>query len=82
MTAKPPTRKGSTPERRALNQHLHRHHGGITLAGSTEDRFAHHDDLHWQGGASHRHAPYQDGESRRVMAERFLREGEQGLEST
>ena len=74
-------RKGVTPERRALNQHMHRHHPGATVRGTLEERFAQHDDLHWEAlqklePLPHSHRPYQDGESDLQMAQRLLAEGE------
>ena len=76
-------RKGVTPERRALNQHLHRHHGGAVLKGTFQERLAAHDDLHWQATQrlrplDHQHQPYQDGETDLQMAQRLLAEGEAG----
>lgn len=36
----------SSPARQAINQHVHRHHGGAALAGSTQSRFVQHDLMH------------------------------------
>jgi len=74
-------RKGVTPERQALNRHLHRHHDGATARGSLEDKFTAHDDLHWQAQRAgvdlgHRHTPWQEGESDLQMAQRFLADGD------
>lgn len=79
----PDRRKGVTPERRALNQHLHRHHAGSTVRGTLVERFTAHDELHWQARESgtdlrHTHQPYQDGETDLQMAQRLLAEGEAG----
>lgn len=74
-------RKGVTPERQALNRHVHRHHSGAALHGTLEERFSQHDDLHWEAARQgrplgHSHVPYQDGESDLHMAQRLLAEGE------
>jgi hypothetical protein len=74
-------RKGVTPERRALNQHLHRHHDGLRLGGTFLERATAHDELHWQAkregvNLGHEHAPYQDGETDLEMAQRYLADGE------
>lgn len=74
-------RKGVTPERQALNRHVHRHHDGATLRGTLQERFTQHDDLHYAArrkgvDLGHIHEPYQDGESDLQMAQRLLAEGE------
>lgn len=69
--------------KRALNQHMHRHHHGVQLRGTLEQRLVQHDDLHFgatTGGEevhelTHTHAPYQEGETDEQMAQRFLGEG-------
>ena len=74
----------SAPGKTALNQHLHRHHGGPKVRGNLQERLAMHDELHWwarkQGAdLKHTHLPYQDGESDNEMAARYLAEGEAGF---
>ena len=69
--------------KRALNQHMHRHHHGTQLSGTLEQRLVQHDDLHFGATSgdeevhelTHTHAPYQDGETDEQMAHRFLAEG-------
>lgn len=74
-------RRGVTPERQALNRHLHRHHGGATARGTLTEKFTAHDDLHWQArrqgvDLGHTHEPWQEGESDLQMAQRFLADGD------
>lgn len=68
--------------RRALNQHLYRHHGGITGRGMLEQRLDMHEELHHKerrGNAeTHSHALCGDGETDIQIALRVLREGENG----
>lgn len=39
----------SSPARRAINEHMHRHHGGAALAGDTQARIVQHDLVHAEG---------------------------------
>lgn len=68
--------------RRALNQHLYRHHGGITGRGMLAQRLDMHEELHRverAGNAEkHSHDPCEDGETDIQIALRVLREGEDG----
>lgn len=54
----------SRAERRALSQHLHRKHGGASLAHSDLDtlrsRLAYHEDLHRTNVCDHSHADYKE----------------------
>jgi hypothetical protein len=80
MAGKPLKERDCYPGRQALNQHLHRHHGGLTLSGDVPTRLAAHDELHWearQAGTDlgHTHLPYQDGETDNDMARRMLADG-------
>lgn len=58
----------SSPERKAINQHLHRKHDGYAGHGSTENRLLIHEHLHARTECDHFHpepinAPteYKDG---------------------
>ena len=80
----PDNEASQTNSRRAINQHVYRHHGRLTLRGTTEQRLSAHDDLHWEAKKNgvdlgHVHLPYQDGEDELGMARRLLQEGEEGL---
>jgi hypothetical protein len=79
-------RRKQSPEypraRRALAQHLHRHHGGITGRGMLDKRLDLHEELHLKERAgnceTHSHEPCGDGETDIQIAFRVLREGENG----
>lgn len=80
MTGKPRQQRESYEGKRALNQHLHRHHGGPRMSGDLQERLAQHDELHWWARKTnvdlgHTHLPYQDGETQITMAQRLLAEG-------
>ena len=66
--------------RRALNQHLYRHHGGMTGRGMLARRLDLHEEMHRteRAHASHSHEPCGDGETDIQIALRVLREGERG----
>lgn len=53
----------SRAEKRELNQHLHRRHGGLSLAGSDMDsllaRLSHHEKLHKTTVCDHEHEDYE-----------------------
>lgn len=53
----------SRAEKRALNQHLHRRHGGLSLAGSDMEtlrsRLAYHEQLHQDNICDHTHGDYE-----------------------
>lgn len=66
--------------RRAINQHLYRHHGTTGL-GALSDRIEIHEEIHAVGDrigrpAEHTHEPW-DGETEVELAFRLLREGEE-----
>ena len=84
-----PTYKGErrNPEyyaaRRALAQHMHRHHEQGWCDGTLAARISQHDDLHFllkQRGkeATHTHAELAEGETLLAVAHRYLREGSDG----
>lgn len=83
MTGAPREERSTFPGKKALNQHLHRHHPGVQLQGDLQRRLEQHDDLHWrarkggyeQDALGHTHLPYQDGETDNEMAQRLLDEG-------
>lgn len=69
--------------RRAINQHLHRHHHGETGGGTLSERLSRHDDLHFlfdgRGVAlTHSHAPFDEEETSEALALRYLAEGNRG----
>jgi hypothetical protein len=69
--------------RRALNQHLHRHHEGAAGSGMLGERFELHDELHILAKRlgrelSHSHSEYPEGETDLAAALRLLKEGEDG----
>lgn len=69
--------------RRALNQHLHRHHAGAVGAGTLEDRFEQHDEIHIVAKRlgvplSHSHSDYPEHETDLAAALRLFKEGEDG----
>lgn len=69
--------------RRALNQHLHRHHAGSFGSGELGDRFEQHDEMHMTAKRleiplSHSHSEYPENESDLAAALRLLQEGEDG----
>lgn len=69
--------------RRALNQHLHRHHEGAMCSGTLEERFIQHDELHIVARRlgiqlSHSHSEYPENETDKAAALRLLKEGEDG----
>jgi len=72
-------RKGSTPERREINQHLYRMHHGAKGEGDTFDRLVMHELMHAEGNEEgyaghplHRH----EGGSHLGIGEVVLHEGE------
>jgi len=80
MPGKPPKTRPSYEGKRALNQHLHRHHGGPQVSGDLAERLAMHDELHWWArkndvNLGHTHEPYQEGETDNQMAARLLADG-------
>ena len=80
MTGKPRTERASYEGKRAINQHMYRHHEHTLGKGTLEDRLQLHDDMHWQAKRNgedlgHQHLAYQDGESTNEMAQRLLAEG-------
>lgn len=80
MTGKTLKERDSYTGRQALNQHLHRHHGGHKVSGDLPERLAQHDELHWWAHKNdkdlgHTHLPYQEGETDNDMARRMLVEG-------
>jgi hypothetical protein len=68
--------------RRALSQHLYRHHGGVTGRGMLARRLDFHEEIHLRerrGRAeTHSHDPCGEGETDIQIALRVLREGENG----
>lgn len=48
-------RKKGSPERQAINKHLHAKHCGFAGHGSTENRFIQHDLLHSRNDCDHTH---------------------------
>lgn len=69
--------------RRALAQHMHRHHHGGYVVGTLLERIAQHDELHWQLAQraidpGHRHAVLGDEETVMQAAHRYLKEGDDG----
>lgn len=87
MTGRSRRNRPTHDGKRALNQHLHRHHGGPQTQGNLTERLAQHDELHWwarknEVDLNHTHAPYQDGETDTQMAQRLLAEGTAAQQSS
>lgn len=69
--------------RKALNQHLHRHHAGALGSGTLEERFIQHDELHIVARRlgiplGHEHSEYPENETDKAAALRLFKEGEDG----
>lgn len=69
--------------RRALAQHLFRHHDRSWARGTLSQRLDQHDTAHWEAAArgaplAHRHAPLGEQETLEQVAHRYLTEGTHG----
>lgn len=63
--------------RRALSQHVHRHHNGATGLGTLSNRLDQHETMHLSGrDLGHHHEPCGEGETDIQLAFRLLKEAE------
>jgi hypothetical protein len=80
VTGKPRQGRPSQEGKKAVTQHLWRHHDKTSFFGDRDMRMAAHDDLHFfakENGRDlgHTHLPLQEGESLNEVARRYLAEG-------
>jgi hypothetical protein len=81
-----PEKPSYAEARRALNQHLHRHHKTDVGRGTLAERLGYHHDLHWafhKRGIplGHEHRGLLEEETTEEVACRYLLEGEEGAAS-